>query len=414
MAFRFVHTADIHLDSPLKSLAMRDEALAEVVGNATRSTLRRIVDMCLAEEIQALLIAGDLYDGSQTSMKTARFLAQEMERLAAASIPVFVIRGNHDAASRITRELTLPENVTVFPGKGEIIETDWNGHSIAVHGISFRDPHAPDTLLDRFESPVTGAFNIAMMHTSLGGAQGHDPYAPCSLAGLQATGFDYWALGHIHRRTVHPGTTTVVMPGIPQGRDIGEAGNKSVTLVSVADDGSVELEERHLAMAQFERLAVDCHQLSDWPDLIEALKHALRTARRDHAGEHLIVRPVLTGETLLTWRAGRDLDLLHAEAQNVAEQIGTLWIDKIEVALTTIKDTSSGGAVDELAQIIAQRSLPPDDPTVLEDVERLLKHLPRELRGLLGDSEEETTAAIADAMRLGAMEVLTRLEEAGG
>lgn len=414
MAFRFVHTADIHLDSPLRSLALRDGALAEVVGNATRSTFSRIVDLCVQEDVQALLIAGDLYDGSQTSMKTARFLAQEMERLASVGIPVLVIRGNHDAASRITRELTLPENVTVFPGKAEVIETAWNDHSVAVHGISFRDAHAPDSLLDRFGAPVKGAFNIGMLHTSLGGAQGHDPYAPCTLADLQATGFDYWALGHIHKRAIHPGTTTVVMPGIPQGRDVGEAGNKSVTLVSVADDGSVETEERHLAMAQFERLPVDCGQFSDWPDLVEALKHALRTARREHIGEHLIVRPVLTGETSLAWRAGRDLDLLHAEAQNVAEQIGTLWIDKIEVALTSVSNTSTGGAVQELAQIIAQRSLSPNDPTVLEDVERLLKHLPRELRGLLGDSEEETAAAIADAMQQGAIEVLARLEETGG
>ena len=414
MSFRFVHTADIHLDSPLKSLAMRDKGLAEVVGNATRSTFRRIVDLCVAEDVQALLIAGDLYDGSQTSMKTARFLAQEMERLAAASIPVFAIRGNHDAASKITRELTLPDNVTVFPGKTEVIETEWNGHSVAVHGISFRDPHAPDTLLDRFGPALQGAFNIGILHTSLGGVQGHDPYAPCTLADLQATGFDYWALGHIHQRAIHPGTTTVVMPGIPQGRDIGEAGNKSVTLVSVADDGSLEMEERHLATAQFERLPVECRQLSDWPDLIEALKHALQSARREHDGEHLIVRPVLTGATPLAWRAGRDLDLLHAEAQNVAEQIGTLWIDKIEVALATVSNTSTGGAVEELAQIISQRSLPPDDPTVLEDVERLLKHLPRELRGLLGDSEEKTTAAIVDAMQQGAMDVLARLEETDG
>lgn len=414
LAFRFVHTADIHLDSPLKSLAMRDEALAEVVGNATRTTFRRMIDLCVSEDVQALLIAGDLYDGSQTSMKTARFLALEMERLDAAGIPVFIIRGNHDAASKITRELALPENVTVFPGKAQVVETYWNDHSIAVHGVSFRDPHAPNTLLDRFGAPVMGAFNIGMLHTSLGGAQGHDPYAPCTLADLKATAFDYWALGHIHQRSVDAGTTTVVMPGIPQGRDIGEAGNKSVTLVSVADDGSVELEERHIAVAQFERLKVDCHQLSDWPDLTEALKHALRSARREHAGEHLIVRPVLTGTTPLAWRAGRDLDLLLAEAQNVTEPIGSLWIDKIELALSAASNASTGGAVEELAQIIAQRSLPPNDPAVLEDVERLLKYLPRELRGLLGDSEEETAATIVDAMQQGAMEVLARLEETGG
>lgn len=413
MAFKFVHTADIHLDSPLKSLALRDKGLAEMVGSATRITFTRIVDFCLAENVQALLIAGDLYDGSQTSMKTARFLVQEMETLAAADISVFVIRGNHDAASRITREMTLPDRVTVFSEKANVIETTWGGHAVAVHGISFRDPHVPETLLGRYQSPVQGAFNIGLLHTSLGGAQGHDPYAPCGLSDLQATGFDYWALGHIHQRVAYTGTTTVVMPGIPQGRDIGEAGAKSVTLVSVADDGSLAMEERHLAVAQFERLPVDCRQLSDWHDLVEALKHAVRLARREHAGEHLIVRPVLTGATPLAWRVGRDLDVLHAEARHVAEQIGTLWIDKIEVALDTGTIAPPGGAVGELVRIIQQASLPPDAPIVQEEVNRLLKHLPRELRGLLGDSEERTAAAITAAIQQGAMEVLVRLEENG-
>ncbi|MHA7851410.1 metallophosphoesterase [Roseovarius sp.] len=414
MAFKFVHTADIHLDSPLKSLALRDAGLADLVGNATRATFSRIVDLSLSEEVQALLIAGDLYDSGQTSMKTARFLAQEMERLAAAGIPAFVIRGNHDAASRITRELIFPDSVTVFSGKADVIETNWAGHSVAVHGISFRDPHAPDTLLDRFRPAVRGAFNIGMMHTSLGGAQGHDLYAPCSLSDLQATGFDYWALGHIHQRAAHPGATTVVMPGIPQGRDIGEAGARSVTLVSVADDGSVDLAEHPLAVAQFERLQVECDQLTDWPDLVEALKQAIRAARQEHAGEHLIVRPMLTGATPLAWRAGRDVDVLHAEAQAVAEQIGTLWIDKIEVALDTGATASAGGAVGELARIIEQAGMPPDAPAVQAEVDHLLKHLPRELRGLLGDTEDQTAAAITEAMRQGAMEVLARLEDNEG
>ncbi|WP_372675232.1 hypothetical protein [Aquicoccus sp.] len=206
----------------------------------------------------------------------------------------------------------------------------------------------------------------------------------------------------------------MVMPGIPQGRDIGEAGAKSVTLVSVADDGSVDLAERHLAMAQFERLPVECSQLSDWHDLVEALKHTIRSARQHHAGEHLIMRPVLTGATPLAWRIGRDADVLHAEAQAVAEQIGALWIDKIEVALDTGATASPGGAVGELVRIIEQTGLRPDAPAVQDEVDRLLKHLPRELRGLLGESEEQTAAAIAEAMQQGAMEVLARLEENGG
>src|SRR5262245_25190452 len=110
MAYRFVHAADIHLDSPLRSLALRDEALADLIGNATRRAFVRTVDLCLAERVDALLLAGDLYDGEQTSMKTARFLAEQMRRLDEANIQVFAIRGNHDAMSQITAELTLPES----------------------------------------------------------------------------------------------------------------------------------------------------------------------------------------------------------------------------------------------------------------------------------------------------------------
>ncbi|CUH64530.1 putative metallophosphoesterase YhaO [Thalassovita gelatinovora] len=414
MAFKFVHTADIHLDSPLKSLALRDAELAEIVGNATRTTLSRIVDLCLAEQVQALVIAGDLYDGGQTSMKTARFLAQELERLTAAGILAFVIRGNHDAASKITRELVLPDAVRVFSDRAEVVEVSWNGHAVAVHGISFRQPHAPDSLLDQFHPPVPGAFNIGLLHTSLAGTSGHDPYAPCALAELQQMGFDYWALGHIHKRAVHPGATTVVMPGIPQGRDIGEAGPKSVTLVSVNDDGAVSLQERHLATAQFERITVDCNMAADWGEVVEALKQALKTARQDNEGEHLIVRPVLEGKSQMAWRAHRDADLLGAEAQVVAEQIGSLWIDKVEIALQPGEGSKPGGAVGEMAALVTEGPLRADDPRVKAELDLILKHLPRELRGIIGDNEEQVITTLNDTMQRGAMDVLARLEDSEG
>src|ERR1700682_2175923 len=116
-AYRFVHAADLHLDSPLRSLALRDPRLAEFVGNASRQVFSRIVDLCLDEQVSALLLAGALYDGEQTSMKTARFLAEQLRRLEAADIEVFIIRGNHDALSKITKELVLPENVHLFGGR---------------------------------------------------------------------------------------------------------------------------------------------------------------------------------------------------------------------------------------------------------------------------------------------------------
>ena len=236
MAFRFLHTADIHLDSPLRSLAMRDPEIAETIGNATRQAFQRTIDLCLDEKLDALMIAGDLYDGDLKSMKTAIFFGTQMRRLADAGVRVFIVRGNHDAESRITKQLSLPSNVHVFSGRAEAVEIEDKG--VAVHGVSFADPAAPESLLPKFKAPLPDLINIGLLHTSLAGAEGHDTYAPCSLKDLFDHGFDYWALGHIHKRQVAAeGRRLAVMPGIPQGRHIGEDGLKSVTLATVGENG---------------------------------------------------------------------------------------------------------------------------------------------------------------------------------
>lgn len=143
MAFRFVHTADIHLDSPLRSLALRNPELAELVGDASRQALITIIDLCLAERVDALVIAGDLYDGDQTSMKTARFLAAQMARLHQAGVRVYMIRGNHDAMSRITKQLILPDTVTIFGGRCQSVIQPGAGVDVAFHGLSFASPKRP-------------------------------------------------------------------------------------------------------------------------------------------------------------------------------------------------------------------------------------------------------------------------------
>ncbi len=423
VAYRFVHTADLHLDSPLKSLALRDPALAEVVGNASRQVFTRIIDLCLDESVDALLIAGDLYDGAQTSMKTARFLAQELGRLHAAGIETFIIRGNHDAEARITAQLVLPPSVHVFGSKAGVVLRDTDGPRIAVHGISFAKPHAPDSLLPHYTPPVAEAVNIGMMHTSLDGSPGHDPYAPCKLSDLQSSGFRYWALGHIHARRHHAGDVHVVMAGIPQGRDIGEAGDKSVTLVTVADNGTLTVEARALAVARFARLQVPLDGIADWRDLVGALGAALRKVRRDHPEDHLVVRPVLTGATPLIWRMQRDQPLLLAEAQMVAEATGSLWIDRVTLEVTDmaspdVASTDTAGPLAELSRAVAAMTADATDATpppaaVLAEadatLDALAKTLPRALRGLLGD-DPATQAAIRDRLLAdGAAEVLAHL-----
>ena len=411
MTFRFVHTADLHLDSPLRSLALRDPALQTAVGVATRSVLTRIVDLCLAETVDALLIAGDLYDGDQVSMKTARFLQQELLRLDAAGIATFIIRGNHDAMSRITRELVFPPTVTVFGARATTKVID-GVLPVAIHGLSFAKPQAPESLLGQYPAAVPGAFNIGLMHSSLNGAPGHDVYAPCPMADLQGAGYDYWALGHIHLRSVHQGRATVVMPGIPQGRDIGEAGEKSVTLVTVSDQGAVTLKARVLAPLRFDRVMVDAGPATDWADLVARLGQGVREARRQTTEEYLVLRPRLAGTTPLAWRILRDLDLLQAEAVSVAEGLGAVWIDKIETVTEGGAAAMPGGLTAEIVQGL------PQDPAILaaadREIDELLKALPKELRTLLGDSDADTAAARDRLLARGVAEVLARLGSGHG
>lgn len=416
MPYRFVHTADLHLDSPLRSLALLDQELAQLIGTATRQAFERIVDLCLDERVDALLIAGDLYDGEQSSMKTARFLAEQLAKLHTAGITVFIIRGNHDAAAKITNELTMPDNVHVFRGRAAAVEAATAGRPVVVHGISFNPTAASRNPLDRFKPPVDGATNIGLLHTSLGGAPGHDVYAPCSPGELAETGFDYWALGHIHQRSVHRGRTTAVMPGIPQGRDVNEAGSKSATLVTVADDGGITLEDRPTALAEFHRVRVAMDGVDTWPDLLAAVRRALACARQTTTAPHLVTRLELAGTSPLAWRARRDADLLKEEAGLEARRVGDTWIEKIELACTKpdAGERADGSPLGALGHLIENDILPSDAfaTALAAHAEQLLARLPAELRDLLGDDEVTTRDQLFALAREGVADVLARLEVA--
>lgn len=415
MSYRFVHTADIHLDSPLRSLALRRQELADLIGNATRQAFVNIVDLCLDEQVDSLLLAGDLYDGDQTSMKTARFLATQVRRLNEADIRVFIIRGNHDALSKITQELVLPDSVKVFGGRAEAIAIDRRKSElpVVIHGLSFAKPHAPESLVARYKPPVEGAVNIGMMHTSLGGAVGHDPYAPCSIADLRATGFRYWALGHVHKRSVVEGDCTIVMPGNPQGRDINEAGPKTVSLVTVADDGSIRVEEHNAGVAQFERITVDTTGIDDWRDLATAVSTSLRRARDSASADQLVARLQIIGGTPLAWRIRRDLDLLKTEADDRASVIGGCWVEKLEVRchVPSAADSSGDDPVTELRRLIASNVSQSHGfrQEAIRFAEELAAQLPPECRHFLGTDEKAFQEVLAELVSEGADTVAASL-----
>ena len=230
--FRFLHAADIHLDSPLKGLSGHDGGTAERIRTATREAFDQLIGLAIDERVAFLIIAGDLYDGDWRDYRTGLFFTAQMGRLNEAAIPVYLLYGNHDAESQITRRLMLPENVDVFgTRKPETFRLDELG--VALHGQSFREREVTENLALAYPEPIPGAFNIGVLHTGLGGMGGHENYAPCTLADLVNKGYHYWALGHVHQGQILGERPHIVFPGNLQGRHIREAGAMPKNIIDV-------------------------------------------------------------------------------------------------------------------------------------------------------------------------------------
>lgn len=412
MPFKFIHTADLHLDSPLKSLALRNPAVADLVGGATRRALERLIDLCLDEEVDALILAGDLYDGDLRSMKTAAFLVRQLQRLHERGIRVFAIRGNHDAEAAITQHLDLPANVHLFNGHGGVVEL--HDYGVAIHGVSYKQRHAPESLLHKFKQPVAGLINIGILHTSLAGAQGHDVYAPCSVSDLIAHGFDYWALGHLHQRRVYCESPFVVMAGMPQGRDIGEAGPKSVTLVE-ASNQEIRIEERFIADAEFRRIEVDLTAIAEWREAVSAVERTLTKAMQDLKARHLICRVVLRGCSPLYWRLRRDADLFEAEAHEIAQQRISMFLEGVENDVKPLQNAKEATPLDELEHLMAAMAKDNAFQTAaLAWLETAVSQLPPELRDRYGYDHESREEKLQRLLLSGIADTIAVLKSGAG
>ncbi len=215
----FLHAADIHLDSPLRGLQRYEGAPADEIRQATRRALENLVQLAIDQSVAFVLIAGDLYDGDWKDHCTGLFFVSQMVRLREANIPVIVIAGNHDAMNKMTRTLPLPENVHMLDHKRpETIHLEALG--VAIHGQSFATQAVLEDLSATYPSAVGGQLNIGLLHTCATGREGHAAYAPCTIPGLVAKQYDYWALGHVHGFEV---LHRIVISGNHDNWDIGLA-----------------------------------------------------------------------------------------------------------------------------------------------------------------------------------------------
>lgn len=327
---KLIHAADVHLDSPLRGLERYDGAPIEALRGATRRALEQLVDLALDEAVTAVLFAGDLYDGDWKDYNTGLFFVRQMERLRAAAIPVFMIAGNHDAASQLTRLLRLPDNVHLFATRApESCMRDDLG--IAVHGQGFATRAVSDDLTRAYPLPCSGLFNIGLLHTSLDGRPGHETYAPCSRDGLRALGYDYWALGHVHRHEIVAREPWIVFPGNLQGRHARETGAKGCCLVEVTAEQVQQVTHRPLDVARWFECAVDLDAAGSLEEVVARVGPQLSAARAAADGRLAAVRVRLTGVCPIHARLQAAPDQLINECRALANAIGgeAMWIEKV-------------------------------------------------------------------------------------
>jgi DNA repair exonuclease SbcCD nuclease subunit len=375
---KFIHAADIHLDSPLAGLQARAEPLSEELRHCTRQAFANLVDLAIEEDAAFVVIAGDLYDGDWKDFSTGLFFAAQMRRLGR---PCFLLRGNHDAQSQITKRLKLPDNVFEFSSRKveSFVRRDLG---VALHGHSFPDREVPEDLSAAYPDPVAGLLNIGVLHTSADDPGEHATYAPCTPERLRDKGYDYWALGHIHiRQVLHAGHPWIVFPGNIQGRHARETGPKGCTLVTVEDRRIVAVEHRDLDVLRWAALEVDATEAEE-DELLARLRAAVGTAMAAAAERPLLARLTLTGETALHAILPDRLEELAAQAAGAAiEAGGRLWIEKVRLR-TRAPARLAADAMEPLRQaFLAAASDPAIADPLRAEVEALRNRLPPAIRG---------------------------------
>ena len=301
-----LHAADLHLGAPLDALGARvPAAVAEHLRSRSREAFDNLVNVAIERQVDAVVLAGDVYDGADREVASQFRLAKGLGRLSEAGIRVFIAHGNHDpllADMRLAKD--LPAGVTVFGTNApEVHELATRaGHTLHVAGVSFAKTAEQRNLAQMFHSLDTPVLStIGVLHTNVGGNTGHDPYAPCTPADLQAAPVAYWALGHIHLRQVESmGLGRYwAYPGNLQGRSTkpAECGAKGALLVGFDASGALEPEFVALDAVRFQRLDVDVSSATNIGDALELLGGALSVAASDAGARSLVVKATLVGST---------------------------------------------------------------------------------------------------------------------
>ena len=306
---RFIHTADLHLDSPLVGMNQLPEAIFEQVQESTFQSFERIVDKALAEKVDFIIIAGDIYDQHERSLKAQLYFKKQMSRLDEHNIPVYIIHGNHDFTGGSSLHVELPSNVHVFSDEKVERKTFVKDGVplVNLYGYSYPKRAVTENMSRYYVKRGDAPFHIGLLHGTVAGDSEHEPYCPFRVQDLTEKGFDYWALGHIHKRQLlHNEETVILYPGNIQGRHRKEQGEKGAYLIELTKAGAdlqffstapIFFTEKEISLDQYETFSDFIDGMmkvkSELKELHDRVFYTLRFVGVTHLYQHFVKEDVM-------------------------------------------------------------------------------------------------------------------------
>ncbi len=398
---KILHSADLHLDSPLRGLSQYDGAPVAEVRMATRRAFSALIEHCLEESVRFLLIAGDLYDGDFKDYATALFFVDQVARLRESGTRVIWLRGNHDAANKMTRHLQVAEHVhELSVDQPESLAFEAEGCVFHGQGYPLRD--VQEDLSRSYPAPLSGLLNFGLLHTALDGRPGHAPYAPCSLNGLRSHGYDYWALGHVHQQEVLSEDPWVVFSGNLQGRHIKESGPKGAMEVMVEAGRIQSVEPVTFDQVRWKLCEVRLDQFDHLDDVLDECARQINRCRASADGRLLSTRVKLLGRTSAHSRIHQSRARLENELRARCLDLGDVYLESIKVAteseVTAELLQQRRDALGDLFRAFEEAGSDPDAASAFWD--ELLRPLSSVSGDLLRDESIDRKEIMQEAARL--------------
>lgn len=398
---KILHAADLHIDSPLGGLTAYEGAPVSEIRGATRRAVENLINTAVEQEVDLVVVAGDIFDGDWRDFNTGLFWVGQLGRLQDAGIPVVMVAGNHDAASEISRNLRLPPNVTKF-SESRAETKIFDDLDLAVVGQGYATRAVTKDLVSSFPDADSHLFTLGLLHTSLDGRPGHACYAPCAVDELRSKGYDYWALGHVHQREEVNVDPWIVFPGNLQGRHAREIGPKGATLATVLSNAVDSIEALELDVVRWHLCVVDAAELTGVDDVLAAITDRFDSIANEPGHRLAAVRVQIVGASPAHEELWRDPHSFEAEVRSIAVQADRVWVEKVKIETSRALDLARARE-DDVVGVLAKRIADlRSDPELLAAYEPLFA----DIRKKIGADARSGDEAPVDTRQIGTVDHL--------